>query len=135
MKTILLIDEEREGSFLVDVLNRFGYEVIARQDGPSALSVLREGAQVDLVITDYRLKGMDGLELLALLKTCAPSVPSIMLTADGNIETYLKALSLGVFEYINKPVKVKEIGRIVKAALEKTPMFESTDSAPLRETA
>jgi DNA-binding NtrC family response regulator len=124
MKTILLVGYEPERSSIVDILNRFGYGVIAMQDGPSALSALSKGAPIDLVITDYRIDGMDGLELLDSLKKLAPSVPSIILTDDGSIETYLKALSLGVFEYLNKPAKTSELGRIVQKALTRTQTFE-----------
>jgi two-component system, response regulator, stage 0 sporulation protein F len=119
MKTILLVDDE-PGILeaLGEILKEFGYGVIPKPDAESALSVIREGTKVDLVITDYRMPGMNGSEFVAALKQILPSVPVIMLTAYGGVETYLQSLSLGVFEYINKPVGGKELGRIVKAALD-----------------
>jgi DNA-binding NtrC family response regulator len=118
MKTILLVDDEIEIlKSLGEILTRFGYQVIAKQAAQEALSSVKDGVHIDLVITDYRMPGMDGLEFLNALRQMDPSVPVIMLTAYGAVESYLKSLSLGVFEYVNKPIKAKDLGRIVQAAL------------------
>lgn len=119
MKTILLVDDNI--AFLNDlneILSMFGYKVIPKTDAMSALSVIQEGIPIDLVVTDYGMPGMDGHEFLYALKRVLPSVPAIMLTEHSSVETYLKSLSLGVFEHLNKPVETKELGRIVEAALE-----------------
>jgi DNA-binding NtrC family response regulator len=115
MKTILLVDDEPE---ILKVLEETlsDYNVITKTDAESALSVIRGGARVDLVLTDNYMPGMKGSELITVLKKDAPSVPVIMLTAYGSVESYLENISGGVFEYINKPVKANELRRIVKAA-------------------
>jgi len=119
MKTILLVDDELEIlKSLGEILARFGYQVIAKQAAQEALASIKEGTDIDLVITDYRMPGMDGLEFLNALRQMDPKVPVIMLTAYGAVESYLKSLSLGVFEYVNKPIKAKELGRIVQAAID-----------------
>jgi two-component system response regulator (stage 0 sporulation protein F) len=117
VKTILLVDDEPEIlSVLKETLSE--YNVITRTDAESALSVIRGGARVDLVLTDNYMPGMKGSELISVLKKDAPAVPVIMLTAYGSVESYLQNMSGGVFEYINKPVKASELRRIVKAAFE-----------------
>ena len=119
MRTILLVDDEIEIlESLGEILESFGYTVISRTDAKAALSVVREGTKVDLVITDYRMPVMNGLEFLNALRQMDATVPVIVLTAYGAIESYLKSLSLGVFEYMNKPIKAKELGRIAQAAID-----------------
>lgn len=119
MKTILLVDDEPGVlTTLEETLARVGYRIIAKSDAESALSVIREGTRVDLVITDNLLPGMKGSEFVVVLKRLMPSVPLIMLTAYGSVESYIQSMTGGVFEYIHKPVQAKELRRIVKAALD-----------------
>jgi two-component system response regulator FlrC len=120
MKTILLVDDDRDIlRYLEDTLRMFGYNVIPRTDAESALPVIREGTKVDLVITDYSMPGMDGHEFFTVLKRLSPSVPVIILTGYGSVENFLKSLSLGVCDYVCKPIEAKELGRVVKAALNR----------------
>jgi DNA-binding NtrC family response regulator len=117
-KTILLVDDDPD--FLQSVeeaMENLGYRVIAKTDGPSALSVLQAGAAVDVVITDYRMPGMNGLEFMSALRKKGLSMPMILLSAHSEVEIYFKALNLGAFEVTNKPISMKELSAIVRAAL------------------
>lgn len=119
MKTILLVEDDRDVlEMLGETLKRAGYDIIPKADAESALSLLRAGTGVDLVITDNYLPGMKGVEFIGVLRKILPSVPVIMLTAYGSVESYIRSMSGGVFEYVHKPVTAKELLRIVSAALE-----------------
>ena len=116
MKTILLVDDEPTILTVLELLlNKFGYVVIPKSNAESALFLIREGVNVDLIITDYRMPGMNGVEFIRVLRRILPSVPVLMLTGDITVEIEPR---LGVFERINKPVLGKELDRIVRAALD-----------------
>lgn len=119
LKTILIVDDNPDTlACFEDILKLSGYTVITCRDGQTALSAVREGISADLVITDYRMPGMDGLEFVAQLKKDAPSVPVIMSTVNMRSDIYEKALSLGIVEYIVKPVGMNELTRAVETALD-----------------
>jgi two-component system response regulator (stage 0 sporulation protein F) len=119
-KTILLAEDDAGNRLIIaEILEDMGYEVIAEAGGSSALSVIKRGVEIDLVITDYRMPDMSGLDLVVELRRILPDVPVIMMTAYGSIENYFKSMSLGVFEYVNKPIGKTEFERIVKKALRK----------------
>jgi CheY-like chemotaxis protein len=118
IKTILVVDDEPENRRIYsEILSDLGYRVIDEPDGASALSDIRRGEKIDLVITDYKMPGMNGLEMVATLRNILPSIPVLMLTAYTSIENFIQSLNLGVFEYINKPVGTSEFIRIVRMAL------------------
>jgi DNA-binding NtrC family response regulator len=118
LKTVLVVDDEQENlRTYEEILHDMDYNVLLQPDGCAALALLREDAAVDLIITDFRMPGMNGIEFITELRRSRPFVPVIMITAYGNIETYLHSISLGVFEYVHKPVKKEEFERIVKRAL------------------
>jgi DNA-binding NtrC family response regulator len=130
MKTILLVDDEPDLlGLLEEILERAGYAVIAKPDAESALSVLLNRISIDLVITDLCLPGMSGSELVEVLRKGLPSVPVIMLTAFGSVESYVESRCMGVFEYINKPVQARELRRIVKTALHESSAVSARHAA------
>lgn len=120
-RSILVVDDELGNRRLYcEILSDLGYNVIDGPDGAFALSVIREGTEIDLVITDYRMPDMNGLELVMALRQVLPSVPVIMITAYASIENYFQSMNLGVFEYVNKPVAKREFERVVQKALHET---------------
>lgn len=126
MQTILLVDNE-PGTMNIheEVLMQLGYRVIMVPDGRSGLEVALEGIPVDLLITECRIADMDGLAFVETIKEHLPHLPVIVLTKHSSIETYIRALGLGVFEYVNTPVSVKELRRIVAAALKTGPQCDA----------
>lgn len=108
MSTLLIVDDERNTR---DALSRFlkrRYNVLAAEDGPTALEVLANHA-VDVVLSDIRMPGMSGLELLAKIRERHPSVAVIMLTAYGEIETAVEAMKGGAADYLSKPVNFDDL--------------------------
>ncbi len=119
-KTVLIVDDEPENRRIyAEILNDLGYRTIEAPDGEEALARVRQEAGIDLVIADYRMPKMNGLQFIESLRSILPAVPMIMVTAFANVESYLQSFSLGVFEYMNKPFSRAEFVRIVRAALHK----------------
>lgn len=116
--TILLVDDEAAVRTLVGaMLERSGYDVLAVGDGGAAMTVLQERDDIDLVIADYRMPGMDGLGLVRRIKERTPDLPVVMLTGYGDLESYLCATGLGVVRYVGKPVGMRELQRTVRDAV------------------
>ncbi len=119
-KTIMLLDDDsHQREYLSDILQENGYQVIAFEDANEALSAIRQKTLIHLVITDLRMPHMDGLKFVEILREICSEIPVIMLTGHANVETYFKAIGLGVFEFINKPINESEIKRIVLKVINK----------------
>ena len=117
-KTILAIDDDDSLRRVVEYnLAEEGYRVITAADGPSGLEAYQREA-VDVVLTDIRMPGMEGIELLARLKAMQPELPVIMLTAFGTIDSAVEAMRLGAFDYLTKPFSRDQLRASVRKALE-----------------
>jgi DNA-binding NtrC family response regulator len=113
-KRILVVDDEENARIaLSKILAREGYEVASAGNGYEALNYLR-GKEVELIITDINMPEMNGMSFMRELSRSHPESNVIMVTAYGEVESYIEAMNLGVFEYINKPVKIDELKKIIR---------------------
>jgi DNA-binding NtrC family response regulator len=116
MKILVVDDEEGARELFFTILSDEGYDIILANNGEEALARFK-GEAYDLVITDIKMPVMDGLQLLQEIRKTGSKTDVIMVTAYGEVESYLKAMSLGAAEYINKPIRIKELKRIVHKVL------------------
>lgn len=114
---ILIVDDEeglREG--LRMLLEGEGYTVVSAEAGEEALQILQQ-SHIDLVVTDMRMPGMNGIELLKNIRQRYGDLGVIILTGYGQIESYIEAMNFGAIEYVSKPFKVDELKFIVNKVL------------------
>ena len=120
MTTILIVDDEKSmRDFLKILLAKEGYDVIVASDGEQALGAL-DGNQIDLVISDIRMPGISGLDLLAKIKDETEDIPVIMITAFASPNDAVQAMKNGAYDYISKPFNVDEIKSVIFAATKRT---------------
>ena len=119
MISILVVDDERSmRDFLKILLVKEGYRVETAHDGSSALHLLGK-QDFDLVISDIRMDGIDGLELLNSIKEQTPTLPVVMITAFASPNDAVSAMKNGAFDYISKPFNVEEIKAVICSATSK----------------
>ncbi len=119
MSKILVVDDEQSmRDFLAIMLKKEGHDVVAAENGSDALKAVQTEI-FDLVISDVKMAGMNGIIVLKTVKEVSPETVVIMITAYASAETAVEAMKLGAYDYITKPFKVDEIKLIIQKALEK----------------
>jgi DNA-binding NtrC family response regulator len=115
---VLLVDDDGNlRRVLAHHLQTAGYDVTAKADGRGALEAL-EGVEVDLLLTDVRMPGMDGMALLREVRRLAPDLPVLVMTAYGTIQDAVDAMKEGAFDYLTKPVERDTLLRAVQKGLQ-----------------
>ena len=115
--TILVVDDEPEmRALLRDVLQERGHQVTLAENGREALKRLGEG-DYGVVLSDLRMRGMEGIELLTEIKRGYPDTNVILMTAFGSVETAVEAMKEGAYDYLVKPVKTEELIRVTERAV------------------
>ena len=117
-KRILVVDDEENLRRVTQLkLQQAGFEALTASDGHQALEILSKHAQ-DLVLTDLKMPGMSGIDLLQRIKQEYPEVIVVVVTAYGTIESAVEAMRMGAHDYIIKPVSSDALNLIVSRALE-----------------
>ncbi|MBW1750691.1 MAG: sigma-54-dependent Fis family transcriptional regulator [Deltaproteobacteria bacterium] len=118
MHTILIVDDEPNYLIVLsELLRDEGYEVFTADSGITGLNIARK-TDLDLVISDMKMPGMDGIELLANLKKFNPHLPIILITAYAEVEKAVEAMHLGAFTYLSKPFSNEQLLASVSKAIE-----------------
>ena len=117
MQSILVVDDERSMREFLDILlSKEGYQVSLASSGEEACRILGK-KRFDLLITDIKMKDVDGIEVLKKAKEISPDSMAVMISAFATAETAVEAMKEGAYDYIPKPFKVREFKKIIKEAL------------------
>jgi DNA-binding NtrC family response regulator len=123
--SILVVDDEENVSRLLGkVLLKEGFNVYTASDGNEALSII-DSQRVDIVITDIKMPGMNGIELLEAIKEADTDIKVILITAFATVETAVEALRAGASDYITKPFNLDEVMLSVRKII---PSIEGNDT-------
>ncbi|MCD6486812.1 MAG: sigma-54-dependent Fis family transcriptional regulator [Syntrophobacterales bacterium] len=134
MEKILIVDDELNMLLVLEaMLKKEKYKVATASDGLEALDILKTG-DVAVVVTDLKMPRLDGLGLLNKMETDYPSIPVIMITAHGTVETAVEALKNGAFDYITKPFDQDDLKNIIEKAFKTRALNESELVSSSKET-
>ncbi|HXD98972.1 MAG TPA: sigma-54 dependent transcriptional regulator, partial [Candidatus Acidoferrum sp.] len=130
--TLLVADDDpglRES--LDRTLTREGYRIVLASDGRAALERFQAGG-IDLIVTDLKMPGLTGLELLRAAKAIAPDVDVILLTAFGTVEEAVKAMKDGAYDFLTKPFRREQLIKLIDKALERRDLIEKNKALQQR---
>ena len=127
MARLMIVDDERSVRELIARYTQTqGHESVTYSTGRAAIDAFDQ-SKPDLLLVDLRIGDMDGLEVIKACKEKSPSLPVIMITGHGSVETAVEAMRLGAYDYLTKPFELDDLGRTIQAALAET------GSAPLAQ--
>src|SRR5499425_2695013 len=124
-KSILVVDDDKpQRDILSEILTTAGYDVTSAASGEAALQFAKDRS-FDLALTDLKMTGMDGIELLQHLLALDSSIIVILLTAHGSIESAKEALRRGAFDYLEKPYDKAALLETINRALDRLDAIDS----------
>jgi diguanylate cyclase (GGDEF)-like protein len=126
VRILVVDDEEVVCRFLQSLLSRAGYQAEICLGGQEAMAKLEENS-FDLVMTDLRMPGVDGLDVLRKAKELDPFCEVIVITAFASVESAVEVMKFGAYDYISKPFNIDEIRIVVEKALEKRTLLRAAE--------
>ncbi len=124
-KTVLIIDDEEPTLEMFSLmLEAYGYKVLAARDGEEGLAAFERDAP-DIVLTDIKMPGMDGIEVLRQIKERDPRAEVIVITGHGDMDLAIRALNLDATDFINKPIQRQTLSQALKRAEERLALAQS----------
>ncbi len=123
-KVLIIDDDEWNRQIMKETLRTEGYQLFEAIDGESGITAVRK-ENPDVVITDYLMPGINGLEVLIETHKIKSSLPVILLTGFGDVGLTIKSIQLGAFDYLEKPVKSSHLKTVVREALNSVKISSS----------
>ncbi|MDH3748013.1 MAG: sigma-54 dependent transcriptional regulator [Gammaproteobacteria bacterium] len=129
MARVLVADDERSiCEAFSTLLSDEGHEAVVASSGPEAVSLVRDQAPA-VAFLDVRMPGGDGITALEAIREIAPDLPVIVMTAFGTLDTAKRAMELGAFDYLGKPVELQQVRKLLARALHQPKTYETEKSA------
>ncbi len=125
-KILVIDDDEIARDVVVSLLSKEGFSVKSARDGIEGIASLKMNS-FDLVITDLKMPGADGIDVLKEAKRIDPNIAVVILTAYGTLDNALEAIRLGAFDYITKPFKLQELLFVVENARKNSELVRENE--------
>jgi two-component system NtrC family response regulator len=126
LNILVVEDGKSQREMLRDFLRKEGHTVGEAENGELAIRQVREG-QYDLILLDYRMPGMDGMQVLRAVKGINPEIDIVIVTAEGTIDMAVEAMKADAFSYITKPIEFEELLLLVKQVAERRTLLKENE--------
>lgn len=132
MKTVLLVDDDLDVCSEFQVfLEHKGFEVMTSGNALDALRCFRSKTP-DIVLTDYRMPELTGLDLLKDIKQLKPEIPVVLMSGDADMRTAVDAIKADAFDFLRKPISSAELMQVLQAALKRAEISDNEDGDELK---
>ena len=115
---ILVIDDEAsQRDILTGYLKKKDYKIYSASSGKEGIEIVKSNT-IDIILSDFKMPDLSGLDVLESIRKINPEISFVMITAFGTVEDAVKAMQLGAFDYISKPVDLDELDLLIERIIE-----------------